>query len=858
MLQKRYRSRPSNSEMPTRHEAWTKLSLGLAISILLFSSTCDSAWGFTPQSEGSSASSRKKNVSTRKKSDPLYSSSALRAPLQSVKPLAEFRDNAFDTNRKHRVKRKYQRKRTIPETERQASSMKKQWKAEYERIVESAVSDGETVPNLWSFESMFPEPILDEASIRKDLYGSRERDAKTTQERNQPKKETNQLQSSATSNPRMKNSFYGGSSMMRVWREKRLSSAYLPDESETAPATAETLDSTNGMTQAFQSENKNEGIENRTDALASILAAASATTSTDQEQSKKVDRELTRMVEDSMYGYRRTRDGSFQYETSLLGDGAVKFRDGVRLGKALKINADRLTYLAKKELQHGRVEEAQELYEQAIRIDPQDGRAYLGLSRCAQRRKDFTLARECLKVGITHSTVRVGEDGIGDYGANPFLLQALGVLEEKMGHLSAAETLYLSATKSRPWHAAAWVALAQLRTRKLGQSAEAGRALYQTADRELKLAGKKPSSHVYTAWAALEYRGAGDVRRARELFKAALKVDKRCSAAYLQLGVMEADSGNWEEAQNCFETVLKFDQRNSRVLQAYALMETKRPDGDSRKAIGLFERALKAKPRDAGVLQAYGLYVAQLGDIDAARDLLMRATKVNKRHSAAWQAWGVLETKEGNPEQARSIFQQGIWACAQMGGGQSGGYSCARLWQAWGVLEAQEEDFAAARRCFSRALDADSRNVATMTAWALMEEELGNVRDARAVLERALKQFAPGSDSKGIIWMTYENMEKRLGNTTEAQRVYQRSMRETFEKVQPTSSSAPEISVAIDSFSEKEAKKSSNSETEVEISRWDGGSSSLGGEVWMNDRAIESKVPKDALKRNSKNSRSNG
>jgi Flp pilus assembly protein TadD len=56
-------------------------------------------------------------------------------------------------------------------------------------------------------------------------------------------------------------------------------------------------------------------------------------------------------------------------------------------------------------------------------------------------------------------------------------------------------------------------------------------------------------------------------------------------------------------------------------LQAYAIMETRRPDANSRKAIDLFERALKVKPRDAAVLQAYALYVVKLGDVKSARDL---------------------------------------------------------------------------------------------------------------------------------------------------------------------------------------------------------------------------------------------
>jgi Tfp pilus assembly protein PilF len=103
----------------------------------------------------------------------------------------------------------------------------------------------------------------------------------------------------------------------------------------------------------------------------------------------------------------------------------------------------------------------------------------------------------------------------------------------------------------------------------------------------------------------------------------------------------------------------------------------------------------------------------------------------------------VLETRHGNASDAREVFQQGIWACAQPSGGQSGGRHCARLWQAWGVLEAQEYDYAAARRCFSRALDADKRNVAAITAWTLMEQELGQYNDAKLIFERKYGTTSP-------------------------------------------------------------------------------------------------------------------
>jgi tetratricopeptide (TPR) repeat protein len=499
---------------------------------------------------------------------------------------------------RRRNKRQYKRKREKPITEREADQLKEQRQAEYEELATKPAT-------IWSFENLFPEPVWDDTSIQRDLFEVVKRDKKTTKKiEKKPAKSVSKLRSSS----------FGGSSMMRVWREPKVSTA--------APINKAKDDEKAAMEKVFNDETI---LDSNANILLDGMRAANATAyawngTADGLLNRTVDFDMTRRVDAAVYGIRRTTVGDYQYDTSLMGEGAVQFRDGVRLGNALKVNADRLNYLARKEMAHGRNEEAQELYERAIGIDPRDGRAYLGLSRIAERRRDFKLARQCLRSGIANS-ISIAVDGQPDFGGNPFLIQALGCLEEKAGHLSEAEALYISAARSRPSHAAAWVALAQLRTRKLRQTAAAGRICFQTAERELKRAGLPPSAHVYTAWAALEWRKAGDIHKARELFQAALEIDPKCSAAYLQLGVMEADKENWDSAEKCFDTVLKFDKRNSRVLQAYAIMASKRPDGSSRKAIELFERALKAKPRDAGVLQAYALFVVKLGDVEAAKSL---------------------------------------------------------------------------------------------------------------------------------------------------------------------------------------------------------------------------------------------
>ncbi len=521
--------------------------------------------------------------------------------------MAQFHDG--DSTTKHRVRKKYKRKR-IPETEWERKRLSRERQAKYEQIRSSA--DGEC-PSIWSFESLFPKPVWDKECIERDLFSVKRRDKSIERDREPQVKARSKLKTSAI----------GASSMMRVWRQPKLSSFVMPyTDVSIDERTMENGSIGKREEDQMTDEEANAKLYEPSDFFADDLNVTATSfsqriASSTSNSSGKVDYALTRMVEDRIYGYRR---GTNLYDTSLMGDGAVQFREGVRLGNPLRVNADRLNYFAKKELRKDRVEEAQEMYEMAIGIDPRDGRAYLGLARCAERRRDFTLARKILNVGIANS-VSVGLNGTPDAGANPFLLQALGCLEEKTGNLAQAEALYIAAVKSRPSHAASWVALGQLRTVKFRQGAAAGRACFQTAERELQKAGLPQNAHVYTAWASMEYKKAGDVRRSRNLYRLALNADKRCSAAWLQLGVMEANGEHWKEAELCFETVLKFDQRNSRVLQAYALMEAKRPESESRKVIDLFERALKANPRDAGVLQPYALYVAQLGDVVSARDL---------------------------------------------------------------------------------------------------------------------------------------------------------------------------------------------------------------------------------------------
>ena len=132
-------------------------------------------------------------------------------------------NNYSRDEQKKRLKRKYQRKR-IPDTEKEARKLRKERQKEYEKLISKAENGSQSI---WRFESLFPEPILDTDMIDKDLYEVKRRDAKTS---GRNSGETRKSFSSSTSKPKqmMRNSFYGGNSMLRIWREARTSSAFLP------------------------------------------------------------------------------------------------------------------------------------------------------------------------------------------------------------------------------------------------------------------------------------------------------------------------------------------------------------------------------------------------------------------------------------------------------------------------------------------------------------------------------------------------------------------------------------------------------------------------------------------------------
>jgi hypothetical protein len=475
-------------------------------------------------------------------------------------------------------RKQYARKLPPSPTERAASIARQKRRLVYERMRSQSLEITNAPPSIWSFDSLFAAPVVDEEQVRQDLYGIRDRDCgveevKLRQLRLSDEEETTTMQQQRrkrgidlidllsgsttnnngvdrevvavtreedveltrqvimnnnivnSSNSRNNNNIYSvednDANIDAYVKSRNAYAINIINDEAVANVTVQSLvgdivsDDDDSSSSSSTSVNPTpSNIISSTTTVASAISTPLTSTSSIPAVQAPVDKTLTRMVQDRLYGLSRTPGGSIQYSTSMLDTSrAVQFREGIRLGRALKINIDRLCHFAKKDVSHGRLEEGQEYYTKAQKLDPTDGRPYLGLSRIAQRRGDIKLARDLLKEGIhksiggyvvvkgpcTNAVVDGGsrslmkkqqqqqrtersnktgssssssnnrdeeqsdvnfqeEEGavigtIPDLGPNPHLMQALGTLEQECGNLALAEDLYLQAIRSRPSHA---------------------------------------------------------------------------------------------------------------------------------------------------------------------------------------------------------------------------------------------------------------------------------------------------------------------------------------------------------------------------------------------------------------------
>jgi len=487
--------------------------------------------------------------------------------------------------------------------------------------------------------------------------------------------------------------------------------------------------------------------------------------------------------------------------------------------RPLKINLDLLTWRAKREAKRRRPDEARKLYRTCLEVDQFDGRAWLALSRDAERHlKDSQLAAQYLKEGLERNP------------DNAHLLQAQGAYYERKGNRRFAMDHYERALRADPTHVASWVSKARLLDRKF-------RLAYQppvVEDEDDDVLDDSDSSSdsssdspggvvVLEKYQAKTVRDELDLQKARNCYERALELEPKNERALISAAWFEARTGDVLEARDLYERATLANPGNAYTWTAWAGLEEVYSEdpavarnlyakahaahrtntrcllswaryedqlGNVTGALVLLRKATQVKGtyqflanqgkcRDASVYALLGdLASKRLGNVDAARAAFKRGIQLDPTHPACYLKYAEVEFARGDVEAAKKIIQQGIWGSA---GAPVEKALVADLWRFAAKYETQDYD--ASRAAFRHALshttspaDLEDRPhlaVRVFLEWFDYEADVVPevARRPRAVLVDAVRTL-PREEQ---LWKTLAAYEKELKGYQAAQAILARA-----------------------------------------------------------------------------------
>lgn len=447
---------------------------------------------------------------------------------------------------------------------------------------------------------------------------------------------------------------------------------------------------------------------------------------------------------------------------------------------------------------NGQFEDSVNLLTRASQVEPGFASGWRLLASQELRMRGIESARTVYNMGLE----RVQQ------AAKSKLLHWWGQDERATGNIDKARALFRKATCASPDYMSAWMSWG-LMEKSEGSLAEACDIFEQAtkrAERDLvrapyvfqawgrveELERGRPdfaaevfqrgvnlvpnSGPLWSAWGLLEER-RGNVERARELFRKATTSDSKHGSAWHSWALLEARRCNYERAGELFRNGNENEPTNSSLLASWAMMEGKELSNISRSR-ELFERAVTADPYFGPAWHSWGCIEMSAGSLDKARQLFRKAAEVRPDDPSPWHTLGVLEAKRCNDNDAAIKH----WKRAlEVAPGHALSY------QAWGLLEGSvNNNIEEARRLFESGIEYAKQKPSDIAlllqSWASLEEQSGNIEEARKLLRKSVKVDRRRAET----WQTLALVEKSRGNREGARRL----LSDGVEVVWPLSSGA--------------------------------------------------------------------
>lgn len=154
----------------------------------------------------------------------------------------------------------------------------------------------------------------------------------------------------------------------------------------------------------------------------------------------------------------------------------------------------------------------------------------------------------------------------------------------------------------------------------------------------------------------LQYFYAGDLERAKEYFKKAIKRELNHAEAYNNLGIVDYKLHNLKEAEINFRKAVLF---NKHLNFAYLnLAKIKKEQKNKKSELKYIEKAIKSNPNDALNYWSMGKYLFDEEKYDEAIDYFKKTLSINNEYYEAALQLGISYLKINQDDEALKIFRK--------------------------------------------------------------------------------------------------------------------------------------------------------------------------------------------------------
>ena len=337
-----------------------------------------------------------------------------------------------------------------------------------------------------------------------------------------------------------------------------------------------------------------------------------------------------------------------------------------------KITAEGIFNLALKNHQENKPEEAQDLYSQVLKIDPNHSNALNNLGVLFKQLKKSYEAVSCFEklikidptnlnvlntLGNTYKELKEIQKAIECYEKAIEIDQNyviarnnLGVLLEQLGEFQKAKACYEKVIEIDPKYVRAHSNLGIV-LRDLGEYQKAKTCFEKAIEIDPKYV--RAHNQLGITLTKLE-----DYKNAKVCYEKAIEINPDYIEAYNNLGIIFFESGKNQEAIECYEKAIEIDPKYAKGYLDLGVLFRKL--GEKEKAKEYYKKAIEINPDYIKAYNNLGLLFKEFGDYPRSIDCFEKTIEIDPSNEDSYKYLGIIHEACGNQEKSVEYFQEAL------------------------------------------------------------------------------------------------------------------------------------------------------------------------------------------------------